>query len=221
MHHGEMSVKGTVIDHDGFFQFAIVHATLKSTLKALRDQLDLWKHRPYRIESGVLDVRRITLSPHGPHTAPSIQTGYVLAEVRGRDGVKTLFTSSVNDGANSLLCCLSRRVPRGILKFRVESLNRKYPGNLLCQFEDFETVRLVRAMKDGDRWEFFEIGKPLWFEDPGFYKARNKKDRITSQIIAEYIERLGYGSLENEFWCDPNKTATYVFEEGFIPGETS
>lgn len=214
-------MKSTIVDQYGFFQFAIVHATLKSTLKALRDQLDLWNHRPYRIESGELDIRRITLSPQGPYTAPSVQKGYVLAEVRGRDGVKTLFTSSVNDGASSLLRCLSRRVPRGILKFRVESLKRKYPANFLSQLEDFDTVRLVRAMKDGDRWEFFEIGRPLSFEEPKHYAARNKKDRITPEIIADYIARIGYGSLESAFWTDSSRRATYIFEEGFVPGRTN
>lgn len=73
-------------------------------------------------------------------------------------------------------------------------------------------------MKGDSNWEFFEKGAPLWFENTKYYKARNVKDRMNPGVIAEYLGRIGVGSLEESYWTDSNKAATYIFEEGFSPG---
>jgi hypothetical protein len=209
-------VSASVIDQFGFFQFAIMHCSRDDALRDICTQLNDWKHRPYRVESAHLDVRRILLSDQGPHNPPDICNGYLLVEASGRDGTKTLFVSSVSDGANSLLICLSRVMPRGVLGFRVENLRRQYPANKLFQFENFEVTRLVRVMKE-TRWEYFELGKPLWFEDSELYSARIKKARLTPEVLSGYIRKLGYGSLDGAFWTDPQLMATYIIEEGFNP----
>lgn len=173
----------SVVDQFEFFQFAIMHCTRGDAVRDVCAQLDYWNHRPYRIENDRLDVRRIVLSGQGPHNLPDICNGYLLVEVPGRDGTKTLFVSSVFDGAHSLLMCLSRVMPRGVLGFRVEALHRQYPANKLFQFENFEATRLVRVMKE-TRWEYFEMGAPLWFENTELYKARIKKERLTPAILS-------------------------------------
>jgi hypothetical protein len=213
-----VSVSDSIVDRYGFFQFAIFDCAIPAAVAGIHAQLDEWSHRPYRTELGYLDVRRIMLSPHGPHTLPSVCKGIILAEVSGKGRLQTLFVSSVADGAHSLLHCVSRRISGGISGFRAESLRRRYPASKVFRIEQFETVRFVRAMKGDTRWEFFEKGPPLWFEDVEHYKSRNVKDRLNPEVIAEYLARVGVASLEVGFWTDSSKAANYIFEEGFSPG---
>lgn len=55
-------------------------------------------------------------------------------------------------------------------------------------------------MKDTSAWVFLEKGEPLCFERLDFYNARRKRDRLTPDILSDYLACLGYGSLDEDFW---------------------
>ncbi|MEM6738351.1 MAG: hypothetical protein AAF620_20020 [Bacteroidota bacterium] len=62
--------------------------------------------------------------------------------------------------------------------------------------------RFVQLIKDA-RWEFFEEGIPLDYEYVENYEKKNKKDRLNSLMISEYLEAEGIqvDLLRNEISC--------------------
>ena len=209
-------MRTSVVDRFGFFQFAILPVSLRQAVDAIRAQLNAWQHRPYQVGYDRLDVRRVLLSRQGPKKLPAIEKARVVFEVRDASaGVKSLFVSSVADGDNSLLHCLSRRVAGGIIALRMEDLCAVYPMNQVLLLDNFEVRRIVRVMKDERGWDFFEEGPPLWFEDAGNYLSFRKKDRLTPTILEAYLSKLGFVSAEESFWTDSSRTAAYIGERGF------
>lgn len=65
--------------------------------------------------------------------------------------------------------------------------------------EKGEDKRVVYAMKD-PRWIFYQEGNPLPFENLDYYQNRYIKNRLNQAILLEYLEKLGFCILENDFW---------------------
>lgn len=207
----------TLLSRVSPFNFAVLACRLDVVLDGLIAQLTDWNARPFRVEHGALDARRLLLSAQGPHNMPSIESGYLLAEVDGPRGPHTLFLSSIGDGGHSVQHCLTRRCQIDLVGFQASDPDVMYSSNSVYLVRNSETLRIGRAMLDSDRWEFFEKGAALWFENPEHYRARVIRKRLTADIIAGYISTFGYGSLELDYWTDASVKATYVFDEGFHP----
>lgn len=163
------------------------------------------------------DVRAIYDSPTGPDYPPAIHIGILISEVPGREGPRTAFVSSVADGYLSLIHRASTIIPGAHLSFSISRSTEKYPRNALTAIQGGEQVRTVSSMLDTGAWEFFEKGDPLTFEIAAYYAAWRKRDRLTPEIIAKYLDTLGYASLEEDFWvsCSPGHL---LCEEGFRLG---
>lgn len=58
--------------------------------------------------------------------------------------------------------------------------------------------RSIVAMNDGGRWVFIESGVPYAFEDVAKYDARRKRDRFTADMLARYLEHLGFSVPTDE-----------------------
>lgn len=59
------------------------------------------------------------------------------------------------------------------------------------------------------KWEFFDEGEPLWFENTSYYKQRIKKNRLNKNIIVEYLKSLGWDIKNEIFWLP--STEIYEF----------
>jgi hypothetical protein len=64
-----------------------------------------------------------------------------------------------------------------------------------------------------------EKGEPLPFEDLALYRSRQKRDRLTPEIISEYLTRFGYGSLDGDFWISAEPTHLLCEREFRLSGE--
>jgi hypothetical protein len=177
----------TLLARVSHFNFAVLAGRLDVVLDGLVGQLAPWNARPFRVEHGALDARRLLLSAQGPHT---------------------LFLSSICDGGHSVQHCLTRRCQIDLVGFKASGPDVMYPSNSVYLVRNFDTVRIARAMRDDDHWEFFEKGEALWFENPEHYSARVIRKRLTADIIAGYISTFGYGSLEMDYWTDASVKAT-------------
>lgn len=60
--------------------------------------------------------------------------------------------------------------------------------------------RVIQAMKDANKWEFFESGELLSFENESNYKKRKISDRLNNEIIHEYLKINGIDITKDEFW---------------------
>ena len=187
----------SIYDH---FSFAILPCPMTVAREALLAQSAAWDRYLVVDCSALRDVRPVLNSPDGPAQLPSVRKGILLSEVEGPEGAKTLFVSSVADGYMSMIYMISKGVPGLHLVIQASSLSCKYPRNAITAIAEEETVRVVYAMRDTNTWEFIEKGAPLFFEDSGLYGARQKRDRLTPEIISKYLARFGYGSLDKDFW---------------------
>jgi len=114
-----------------------------------------------------------------------------------------------------MIISMSKTIPGTHLLFEISRPDLAYPRSAVRAVEAGESVRTVYAMRDSDAWVFFEKGDPLPFEETNLYHARRKKDRLTPEIIAMYLERIGYGSLRREFWIDEAAPAHVLATEDF------
>lgn len=197
------------------FAFSILPCELAVARAAIRKQGDQWRKIFDFDEPSCRDVRAIYESPDGPNQLPAIQIGILLSEVNGSDGKKTLFVSSVADGYSSMVLSLSTAIPGQHLSVNVSRLDIAYPANAINVVEAGKSIRSIYAMLDGDRWVFFQKGEPLFFEDADRYQARRKKDRLTPQIVSTYLNQIGYGSLQREFWIDEAAPAHLLATRAF------
>lgn len=51
--------------------------------------------------------------------------------------------------------------------------------------------RSLAAARDGSRWVFEQTGEAFAFEDTSAYARRRVADRLTSDMLAEYLDQLG------------------------------
>ena len=59
--------------------------------------------------------------------------------------------------------------------------------------------RLVRAMWD-DRWDFYEEGEPMPFEQTERYTERLRRKRLTNDMVLDYAKALGWDLRDPAFW---------------------
>lgn len=182
------------------FAFAILPCPMAVAREVILAQSAAW-NQPLAIDRAtVRDVQPILNSPDGPARLPAMRKAILLSEVEGADGKMTLFVSSVADGYSSMIYMVSKHVPGLHLAVQVSSASLEYPRNALTAIAADREVRVVYAMRDTNAWDFFEKGEPLPFENLAFYQLRQKRDRLTPEIISEYLTRFGYGSLDKDFW---------------------
>lgn len=67
--------------------------------------------------------------------------------------------------------------------------------------ENGDGIRIVAAqIGDDERWVFTNVGQLQSFEQSEAYKARRIRDRLTSQMIADYCAALGLYPFEEDFY---------------------
>lgn len=72
-----------------------------------------------------------------------------------------------------------------------------------------EGERVVYAINEYP-WTFYEGGTPLPFEQLDRYKYRLKKDRLTEEMICDYMNALGYPIDDEKFF---ETDMAYIIEE--------
>jgi hypothetical protein len=182
------------------FAFAILPCRLGVAREVILAQSAAWDQILVIDQVAFRDVRPILNSPDGPEHLPSLRKGILLSEVEGPNGPKTLFVSSVADGYSSMIYMMSTQVPGLHIAIEVSSLSCEYPRNAITAIAEGSAVRVVYAMRDSQAWDFFEKGDPLPFEDANLYRERQRRERLTPDIISQSLSRFGYGSLSDDFW---------------------
>ena len=146
----------------------------------------------------------------------AVQMAIMLSEVPGPNGPITLFVSSVNDGYLAMVLAISRKLPGELIMFRLSRMDREYPGTFIQSYAAGQAQRTVYATCDENhRWLFLQQGTPLDFEELQRYLARRKKDRLNPDIISGYLQKLGYVSLEREFWISDYDPARLLAHKDF------
>ena len=204
-----------ILDEFDRFSFAVIPCPASRVADTIKQQGVEWGGE-YAIDDGCLrDVRAIYLSPDGPKTMPARNIGILLSEVNDQGRTTTLFVSSVSDGYHSMVMAISKKIPGVVMNFRVSRMDLEYPGVFIESFVAGRSQRTVYSMKDEREWVFWEKGDPLEFEEPQRYLARRKRDRLNPDIISGYLQKLGYVSLEREFWISDHEPARLLAHKDF------
>lgn len=87
---------------------------------------------------------------------------------------------------------LAHRFKHRVLEIRVSPTNDEWPICELQLTEGGKERRFVRAFRDDTRWDFYEKGEPLPFENISNYKKRRIRDRFTPEMVFEYCLALGW-----------------------------
>ncbi len=199
----------------GRFAFGIVPAPMDQVTELSVRQASAWGHQFAVCRTAVRDIRLIMDSPDGPTRLPSRRKAILLSESEGPRGPKTLFFSSVMDGYGAMLRSLSASLPGIHLNVEASCTAGVYSKNALTAYQNKKQVRAVYVIHDDSGWEFFERGNRLAFEEADNYASMLKNDRLNPSIIAKYLEKIGYGSLDLSFWTSFD-LANLMYEEEFL-----
>ena len=111
----------------------------------------------------------------------------------------SVFISNSADGWYTLVNRLCAELKSNCISI-VSTEGVNLPANMIRIYENGESVRYVRSMLDGDKWDFFEKGVIQFFEEPSYYKRRKIRDRLDRKIIVDYLRRIGVDIEREEFW---------------------
>jgi len=192
-----------------FLPLTIIEAPIKDVVSAV--ELTFFDNKissKYPLQNDALDLFRIYIKE--PPAGGAHKTKAVLYTPDDQKDT-TVFISNLSDGWTTLMHNISSRIHDSILfSVRLTLGTKEYPCNSLQVLQNGEIIRLVRAMVD-TKWEFFEMGTLLDFEDPQNYKKRKIRDRVNSTIILDYLLKLGYDVRDDLFWKS-NRNAVYIKE---------
>jgi hypothetical protein len=87
------------------------------------------------------------------------------------------------------------------------------PVNEFITYEANQQRRVVRAMKDSPRWDFYTEGEPLDFEDTSAYTARYVRDRFQREALLDYLALWGAPVSDAGFWTSKQQAMTLLRPE--------
>jgi hypothetical protein len=125
---------------------------------------------------------------------------------------KTALMGVFHDGLSHSVFRFSEDNPFTWINVRIYE-DVDYPGCFFDYYSDYrKTMRRLMACKDEEGWDFAQQGPVQAFENPEYYARRLKKDRLTREIITEYMDKLGFMIAHDDFWAT-DKPATFLWQE--------
>jgi hypothetical protein len=112
----------------------------------------------------------------------------------------TGFFTNMSDGWDVLLGNYSRQFNEDVISIKLSKAKTEYPIYSFEYKKMGETQRLIRSIKEIDKWEFFEKGNVQQFENIDNYKKRRIADRINNEIIIGYLEKNQIDIEDESFW---------------------
>ena len=125
----------------------------------------------------------------------------------------TVLFGNLQDGFASVTWILNRNykfeLTRIAVDFDIENKEPEY--GMFHSFHHFYAdgrERLVRVMWD-DRWDFYEKGEPMPFEQTERYTERLRRKRLTNDMVLDYAKALGWDLRDPAFWTS-ERDAWYI-----------
>ncbi len=103
----------------------------------------------------------------------------------------TFFMCPLTDGWQTLIKGIQEELNCQAIRFIYTSNDLSDKG-YIADFEyiDEGIYRRICVYEENDKYEYFESGQPLWFEDKINLLKKNKKNRLNKEVIKNYLERL-------------------------------
>jgi hypothetical protein len=119
----------------------------------------------------------------------------------------------MSDGWQGLLRGYSDDYKRKIIRIFLSDPNISYPA---YEFEvmNIDSMRLVQVIKDFPKWQFFQKGNVLPFEESINYKKRRISDRLNNSIIEDHLKKNGIDTNEENFWKSKGNAIEFLTKLG-------
>lgn len=122
----------------------------------------------------------------------------------------TAFMPQVSSGDYFVLEYAAKRFGNSAAAVRSTTQMVEWPINEFVAYGGKERRRIVRAMRDSPRWEFYAYGDPLPFENAAQYTSRLVRDRLQRSAVLAYLEGWGAPVRQAEFWQSRQMAFTFV-----------
>ena len=101
----------------------------------------------------------------------------------------TIMFPNVQDGWFTLFSSITKRRNAKSCYMKIMDLNKIVDASNYFIYCENSQERIVYTLKE-DRWVFWEQGTPLAFENTAYYTAKQRKNRLSKEIMLEYCENL-------------------------------
>ncbi len=198
-----------ILDEAEFLVMSIFFADIDFMKQGIREYFsEPVRSQKYLLSEGTLDLERVRVGrPQSGGRFP------ISAAVYSPCGYPNncIFIANSSDGWFTFVNIISRRMRLNCLSFSTSIEGSIYPLNSIRYYRDGEEIRMVRTIKDGDKWEFFQRGEPLPFESVSNYNKRRIADRLNRTSLADAVELAGFNLRSAACWhSDVN--ALYIDE---------
>ena len=122
----------------------------------------------------------------------------------------TAFMPSVMSGDYFVGHRAAKDLALDVLSVRTTPQIVQSPINEFISYSAGKRQRAIRAMLDGERWQFWQDGPPLPFEDTQPYSARRKRDRLTRERVIAYADAWGAPINDPKFWSSQSPAVTFA-----------
>ena len=184
-----MTVTVNLADGSRALAITLIKATTDEVSAAIDLTLASWNvgERFARYQSdSASTVSNIKPIPGGAHR-------FKLALFSTRKGQQSsALVVNLEDGYRSLAIGLATRLKCLQIQLLSTAIDAYYPRHSFEMWQDGESRRIVRSLKDDNKWEFFERGDPQSFERIELYKEKLIKSRVTRPLLTEYARTLGW-----------------------------
>lgn len=136
----------------------------------------------------------------------NVPTFYLILPSRSRWSV--LWNNSfLCDGYDSLCWCLTENHGLTTVHWSAhDEWTTFQAGAAFCHRRRESTEMVERSVyvgQEDERWLFYASGPPFPEEDVGAYAAKRKRDRLTEELVAQLLSRLGASPWSEEFYAFP------------------
>ena len=140
------------------------------------------------------------------YNAPRVQ--YILYAPKSNPHTTVMF-ANIMDGYARLTQFVSKKYGLEYYNVRISDGTSQMAEAYHFHYYSPSRVRHLLCYQD-PQWEFYEEGEPLEFEDVELYKSRLKKNRLNREIILQYLKRLGWDIMNENFWRTENVVYEFV-----------
>jgi len=182
-----------------FFNLAVMKVTLAELLEAFSSLPSL----------SVQAENTKLLFPRQPYHASPSDLPMILWSPKCAPEL-TAFMPQVSSGDYFVLEYACKRFGYATASVRSTPQTAEWPINEFIARDGEKRQRIVRAMKDSPRWEFYAEGESLPFEVQSNYTARLVRDRFQRGALLTYLEQWGAPVRRAEFWQSHREAKTFV-----------
>lgn len=187
-----------LIDSWKMLAFASLGAPVEEIRQAVEAILgDQIRDGRYRIGWSPLDLGLVEIGRPRPGGAHFKKATIFAPQTNPRSSV---LVANLHDGWQTLVNMLCGRLNCGGLRIHTSTADVRYPINSIMVYEGGQETRIVRAMLDGNRWEFLQRGAQKAFESETNYRRRRVSDRLDRAILIDYLAALGFDIADDHFW---------------------